>query len=211
MEGIQMNNNLNTRGIPKPMEVEPIKKLKDIEKIEQYLKGKENKRNYMLFVVGINVGLRAGDLLELKVKNVLIDRDVVDSVLIKEQKTGKGRELTLNKGAKDAIKYYLSSIKEYTQEDYLFRSQKGGGHLTVEATHKIIKGTLRALNVKGNYGTHSLRKTWAYHIYMNNAKDNPLILPTIQKMLNHSNQAITLRYIGITKAVITDVYNSITL
>ncbi|MBK5241846.1 tyrosine-type recombinase/integrase [Clostridium sp.] len=206
-----MNNNLNTRGIPKPMEVEPIKKLKDIEKIEQYLKGKENKRNYMLFVVGINVGLRAGDLLELKVKNVLIDRDVVDSVLIKEQKTGKGRELTLNKGAKDAIKYYLSSIKEYTQEDYLFRSQKGGGHLTVEATHKIIKGTLRALNVKGNYGTHSLRKTWAYHIYMNNAKDNPLILPTIQKMLNHSNQAITLRYIGITKAVITDVYNSITL
>jgi integrase len=206
-----MNDNLNTRGIPKPMEVEPIKKLKDIEKIEQYLKGKDNKRDYMLFVVGINVGLRAGDLLELKVKNVLIDKEVVDSVLIKEQKTGKGRELTLNKGTKDAIKYYLSSIKEYTQEDYLFRSQKGGGHLTVQATHKIIKGTLRELNVKGNYGTHSLRKTWAYHIYMNNAKDNPLILPTIQKMLNHSNQAITLRYIGITKEVITDVYNSINL
>jgi integrase len=206
-----MNNNLNTRGIPKPMEVEPIKKIKDIEKIEQYLKGKENKRDYMIFVVGINVGLRAGDLLELKVKDVLTGKEVVDLVLIKEQKTGKSRELTLNKSAKDAIKYYLSSIKEYTSEDYLFRSQKGGGHLTVEATHKIIKGTLRTLNVKGNYGTHSLRKTWAYHIYMNNAKENPLILPTIQKMLNHSNQAITLRYIGITKEVITDVYNSINL
>ncbi|MBU3075610.1 tyrosine-type recombinase/integrase [Clostridium estertheticum] len=191
------------------MEVEPIKKLKDIEKIEQYLKGKDNKRNYMLFVVGINVGLRAGDVLELKVKDVLINRDVVDSVLINEQKTGKGRELTLNRGAKDAIKYYLSIINECTPEDYLFRSQKGGGRLIVQSTHKIIKGTLRDLNVKGNYGTHSLRKTWAYHIYMNNAKDNPLILPTIQKMLNHSNQAITLRYIGITKEVITDVYNSI--
>ncbi|MBU3114623.1 tyrosine-type recombinase/integrase [Clostridium lacusfryxellense] len=206
-----MNSNLNIRGIPKPMEVEPIKKLKDIEKVQQYLKGKDNKRDYMIFVVGINVGLRAGDLLELKVKDVLENGEVVDSILIKEQKTGKSRDLTLNIAARGAIKYYLSSIKEYNLEDYLFRSQKGGGHLTVEATHKIIKGTLRELNVKGNYGTHSLRKTWAYHIYMNNAKDNPLILPTLQKMLNHSNQAITLRYIGITKEVITDVYNSINL
>lgn len=43
-----MNNNLNSRGIPKPKEVEPIKKPKDIEKIRQYFKGKDNKRDYML-------------------------------------------------------------------------------------------------------------------------------------------------------------------
>jgi len=206
-----MNNNLNSRGIPKPKEVEPIKKVKDIVKIQQYFKGKENKRDYMLFVVGINVGLRAGDLLELKVKDVLISKEFVETVLIKEQKTGKNREISLNKSAKDAIKYYLSSIEEYDAEDFLFRSKKGPGHLTVEAAHKIIKGTLRELNVKGNFGTHSLRKTWAYHIYINNAKNNPMILPTLQKMLNHSSQSITLRYIGITKEVITDIYNSINL
>ena len=38
-----MNKNLNSRGIPKPKEVEPIKKLKDIEKIKQYLKEKDNR------------------------------------------------------------------------------------------------------------------------------------------------------------------------
>lgn len=206
-----MNNNFNSRGIPKPKEVEPIKKPKDIVKIQQYFKGKENKRDYMLFVVGINVGLRAGDLLELKIKDVLINKDFVDTVLIKEQKTRKGREITLNKSARDSIKYYLSSIKEYDLEDFLFKSQKGSGHLTVEAAHKIIKGTLRDLNVKGNYGTHSLRKTWAYHIYINNAKNNPMILPTLQKMLNHSSQSITLRYIGITKEVIlTDPKSALT-
>ncbi|MBK5241838.1 MAG: tyrosine-type recombinase/integrase [Clostridium sp.] len=118
----------------------------------------------MIFVVGINVGLRAGDLLELKVRDVLENGAVVDSILIKEQKTGKSRDLTLNIAAKGAIKYYLSSIKEYTSDDYLFGSHKGGGRLTVGATHKIIKGTLRDLNVKGNYGTHSLRKTCAYQL-----------------------------------------------
>jgi integrase len=205
-----MNKNLNNRGIPKAQEVEPIKRVKDIEKIEQYLKGKEKRRDYMLFVVGINVGLRAGDLLELRLKDVLSESKLNDSVLIKEQKTGKMREFTLNKSAKDAIWYYLESISGYEPEDYLFKSQKGG-RLTVQAAHKIIKGLLRELNIKGNYGTHSLRKTWAYHIYVNNAKNNPMILPTLQKMLNHSNQATTLRYIGITKEVITDVYNSINL
>lgn len=39
-----MYKNVNSRGIPKPKEVEPIKKLKDIEKIEQHLKGKDNRR-----------------------------------------------------------------------------------------------------------------------------------------------------------------------
>lgn len=205
-----MYKNINSRGIPKPKEVEPIKRIKDLEKIEQYLKGKDNRRDYMLFVVGINVGLRAGDLLGLRMKEVVEGRRINDSVLIQEQKTGKMREFTLNKSAKDAIQYYLDGASDYTPEDYLFRSQKGG-HITVQAAHKIIKGLLRAMNIKGNYGTHSLRKTWAYHVYINNAKNNPMILPTLQKMLNHSNQATTLRYIGITKEVITDVYNSINL
>ena len=70
---------------------------------------------------------------------------------------------------------------------------------------------MRELNIKGNYGTHSLRKCFGYHTYINNVKDNPMILETLQRMLNHSSQSITLRYIGITKEVITDVYNSLNL
>lgn len=205
-----MNNNLNCRGIPKPKEVEPIKKLKDIEKIKQYLKGKDNRRDYMLFVLGINAGLRAGDLLELRIKEVLNGNKINDSVLIQEQKTGKMRDFTLNKSAKDAIQYYFDDKIDINPEDYLFPSQKGG-HITVQSVHKIIKGLLRTMNIPGNYGTRSLRKTFAYHVYVNNIKINPMIISTLQKMLNHSSQSITLLYIGITKEVITDVYNSINL
>ena len=66
-----MMMNITSRGINKAQEVEPIKSIKDIQKIKTYLMGKQNKRDYMLFVVGINVGLRAGDLLSLKVSDVL--------------------------------------------------------------------------------------------------------------------------------------------
>lgn len=192
-------------------EVEPIKNIKDIAKIKQYLMGKSNKRDYMLFTVGINVGLRAGDLLRLKTKEILNDGTIVEKVVIYEEKTDKKREFELNTSAKDAIRLYLGTLQEIDYEAFLFKSRKGSGALTVESAHKIIKTTLRELNIKGNYGTHSLRKTFAYHIYANNIKDNPTIINTLQKMLNHSSASVTLRYIGITKEVISDVYNSLNL
>ncbi len=199
------------RGIPKAQPVEPIKEIKDISKIKQYLKGKANKRDYMLFVVGINVGLRAGDLLQLKIGDVLEDGKIVDSVKIQEEKTDKLREFVINDSAKEAIKLYLDSLKVFKPDDYLFKSRKGNGHIEVEYAHSIIKSTLRDLKIKGNYGTHSLRKTFAYHTYVTNHKGNPLILPTLQEILNHSSQKITLRYIGITKEEIKDIYSSLNL
>lgn len=200
-----------SRGINKAEEVEPIKNIKDIAKIKQYLIGKENKRDFMLFVVGINVGLRAGDLLNLRIKDVLQDNKIVDRVTINEEKTDKRREFELNKSSQYAILLYLDTLKDIDTNSFLFKSRKGDGALTVESAHKIIKTTLKDLNIKGNYGTHTLRKTFAYHIYANNIKTNPSIINTLQKMLNHSSASVTLRYIGITKKVISDVYNSLNL
>lgn len=195
-----------SRGINKAQEVEPIKNVKDIQKIKQYLLGKDSKRDYMLFVVGINVGLRAGDLLSLKIKDVLNK----EAVMIQEQKTGKTRTFELNQSATEAIKIYINSLNSYDTEDYLFKSQKGNS-ITVEATHKMLKTMLRDLGIKGNYGTHTLRKSFAYHVYTNNIKHNPSILDTLQKMLNHSSTSVTLKYIGITKQVITDIYKGLNL
>ena len=70
-------------------EVEPIRNIKDINKIKQYLLGKKNKRDYCIFVVGINIGLRAGDLLSLKVRDVTDGVTIFDEVTIREQKTDK--------------------------------------------------------------------------------------------------------------------------
>lgn len=199
---------LKSNGIVKANTVDPLKNKKDIQKIKQYLKGKDNKRDYMLFVVGINVGLRVGDLLKLKIKDVIDNNgNFKDKIVITEEKTDKTRNLKLNDSVKESIKLYLDSLKSYDMDDYLFKSRKGNKPLRVDSTHKIIKNTLRELNIKGNYGTHTLRKTWSYHIYMSNSS-NPRILAILQKALNHSSQAVTLRYIGIEQEEILDLYDS---
>ena len=191
-----------------PREVEPIKNIKDIKRIKQYLQGKQNKRDYLMFVLGINTGLRIGDLLALRIDDVLEPgtMTIKHSVPIREQKTGKIREFELNVAAREAIALYLETTPEWNTAEFLFQSRKGNGPLTTRAAHKIIKTTLRDLGIKGNYGTHSLRKTFGYHRYSNNVK-----LETLQKLFNHSSPAVTLRYIGITREVIMDAYNSVNL
>lgn len=198
----------NSRGIPKPQEVDPIKKLSDIKRVKEFLLATERYRDYCVFVVGINVGLRASDLLALRIEQVF----GVDEVTVIEKKTKKKRAFRLNQAAKDAVVLYLQHREYYQPEEYLFRSQKGKNKpLTVSALHRILKTLTRQIGLKGNFGTHTLRKTFGYHIYTNNIRANPGILQVLQKIFGHSSEAITLKYIGITKDVIAGTYTNLNL
>lgn len=136
-------------------------------------------------------------------------------IWITEDKTDKVREVRFNKDATEALQMYKDSLKQFNINDYVFSSRKvnkdGEKKLDVKALHKIIKDTCKELGIKGNYGTHTLRKTGAYHIYMNNIAENPTIISRLQKILNHSSQATTLRYIGIEAEEIDDIFDNLKL
>jgi integrase len=208
--------NLKKNGVKKAEEVQPIKKIKDLKKIYAYLK-ETNVRNFSIFVVGVNVLLRAGDLLSIRWSDVLENdsKTFKKTVWITEDKTEKVRKVRFNQDAIAALQLYKDSIKQFNINDYIFTSRKvnkdGEKRLDVKALHKIIKETCKELGIKGNYGTHTLRKTGAYHIYINNIAENPTIISYLQKILNHSSQATTLRYIGIESEEIDDIFDSLKL
>jgi integrase len=214
MERIKMEN-LKTNGVKKAKQVEPIKNKKDLKKLVTYLKA-TNLRNYTIVVVGMNVLLRAGDLLELKWSDVLEeDMTFKRKIWITEEKTNKQRKIRFNNDSIDALTFYKDSLNPFNVNDYIFTSRKvnknGEKKLDVKALHKIIKDTCKELNIKGNFGTHTLRKTGAYHIYNDNIATNPTILTRLQKILNHSSQATTLRYIGIETQEIDDIFDNLKL
>ena len=107
--------------------------------------------------------------------------------------------------AKKAIKEYLNT-RNYTENEPLFISRKNKGFLLRQQAYKIINGVAKAVGIKENIGTHTLRKTFGYHAY-NNGYDITLI----QKLFNHSSPSVTLRYIGITQDEMDDVYLSLDL
>lgn len=180
--------------------VSPIREEKDIKAIRKLLS--ENPRNHLLFVMGINNGLRTGDLLKLHVKQVS-GMKPGDNIKIKEGKTGKQNILVINKAVHKVLTQYLTESKT-SEEDYLFRSKKGNRPLSIQAVNAFMKKWTSAINLKGNYGAHSLRKTWGYV----QRKNYGVGFEVICKRFNHQSPAVTMRYLGITDKEVENILTS---
>jgi len=169
--------------------VDPIRRMKDIQSISKMLS--DNPRNNLLFVMGTNNGLRTGDLLKLKVGDVN-GMKIGDTLSIKEGKTGKNNFLVMNKSIYRSLQVYLEKIKT-NDDDFLFMSRKGKKALTIQCVNNMVKKWASQINLKGNYGAHSLRKTWGYIQRTTYGVGFEILC----KRFNHSSPAITMRYLGI--------------
>ena len=184
------------------IKVEPIREIRDIKSIKKMLA--DNPRNLCFFVLGINTNLRASDLLRLRVGQVRHCKPG-DEITLKERKTGKQRRITLNKSAVSAIKELLASAP-LPDSSPLFFSQRGEA-LTVPSVNRLVKSWCRAVNLTGNYGSHTLRKTFGYHqrTQLNTS------IPELMSMFNHSSQRQTLDYLCIQPEEIRSAYMKLEL
>lgn len=164
--------------------VQPIRDKKIIEQFKNELL-KNGLRDYMLFVIGINTGLRISDILELKVSDV---KDKTH-IRITEKKTKKDKRFMINSMLKKDIDRYIDGMSD---DSYLFQSQKGENKpITRVQAYRILNDVAKKLGID-EVGTHTLRKTFGYWHYQQN-KDVALL----QELFNHSAPSVTLRYIGI--------------
>lgn len=192
--------------------VDPIRDLRQIDAMKKILKADGGIRNWLLFTMGINSALRVSDLLRLRQADVFDDRGrVLDAVRIREKKTNKEKLFRLNKSAKKALEEYIQDIQdEATGHDpcrYLFASRKGCNRpISRTQAWQIISDAASAVGLKGNIGTHSMRKTWGYHARLAGTD-----LVIIMRALNHSSQAQTLRYVGIAQDDVDDAYDAVNL
>ncbi|WP_427110920.1 tyrosine-type recombinase/integrase [Lysinibacillus xylanilyticus] len=172
-------------------EVQPIKNKRDIERMKQSLHG----RDLLLFILGINTNLRISDLLRLT------REDIVDNaIVLVESKTGKTKRIHLGDNTLEQIKPLLPDTGT------LFPSRKGGKPISRQQAWRTLNAAAERAGLTIEFGTHSLRKTFAYHAYKQGVD-----LALLMRILNHSSQRETLRYIGIETEDITNVYDSVQL
>ena len=171
--------------------VEPIKDKAVVNDIIDYLKLKSD-RDAMLFTFGIYSGLRISDIIKLRVRDVRGR----DRITVKETKTGKDKILRLNQELKKSIAAYVKDKKDY---EFMFKSRNGiNRHISRQRAYSIIRDAGQSFGLE-HIGTHTMRKTFGYHIYQE-TKDITLV----QKLLNHSSPEITLAYIGMTQKAMED-------
>lgn len=201
---------------------EPIKSMDDIMRISRYLIENKRYRDNMLFIVGINFGLRASDLRMLRFSNIINENFTFrDSFPVFEKKTRntrkrkKNRYVTINAAVIDAVTLYLENVPGVCLSDYMFRSQSNRGcnlnePISVRSIDRLLKGIADDLSLSTKISTHTLRKTFCYWMMVRGGNDQRRLL-LVQKMLNHSTPAQTLDYIGITAEEINTAYKELNL
>ncbi len=187
--------------------VEPIRDEKKIMAIRSMLKAKGHPRDYLLFVLGINFALRVGDLLRLKVGDVLdAQYEVRPHFTIREGKTNRDAKITINDSAKEALTWYFDKVGYPEADQWLFKSLRSDKPLDKVRAWALMKSWCEAVGVKERCGTHTLRKTWGYQ-----ARQKGIPIELIQAKFGHSSPAITRRYIGITADEIAAVEDQVCL
>lgn len=206
--------------------VNALRTQEQIEQLKNYFLYHENERtqnkskglrNYCLTVFGMNTMLRISDIINFKISNVINnDGSFKTGITIYEQKTGKKRAVIFNQATREAISLYLSSLKEYSLNDFLFKSNKSKNGMqqpiSTRSAWRIYSEAGKALGftkIGLNLGTHSLRKTGARRNYeVALQKGNPEALLVVSKALNHSSVRITQQYIDISETDVLQMMNN---
>ncbi len=176
--------------------VEPIRKLKDLRKVESILS--KNPRDLLFFTIGTNCGLRISDILALNVEDV----KGKNYIQIIEKKTGKFKKFPINAKLKPMLENFT---KNKPLDDPLFMT-KFKNRLGRVTAYYTIKDACNQAKLEDKFGTHTMRKTFGYHHYKK-FRD----IAMLQKIFNHSSPLITLRYIGIEQDQIDKSYTNFIL
>lgn len=186
--------------------VEPLRTAKEIEDMKNAIRRGDKAtpknqsladRDVLMFLMGINTGLRVSDLIKLKVGDV----KARNTFTILEGKTKKKREINIGM-LRDEIDRFTENK---SNDEYLFQSRRGDSHISNVQAYRILVSAGEWLGLD-YIGTHTMRKTFGYHHYKK-YKD----VAMLQEIFNHSAPSITKSYIGIRQDEINDTLNNFRL
>lgn len=186
-------------GKRKSRPADPIRSYEDFVAIQKYFLDNGKVRDWMMWTIGVSLGLRISDLLSLKIKQLLND-DLTfrERIMVIEQKTSKLNNCLITESVIDAVTKYFDSIKwKFELDDYLFKSNKTKGKMYEEYGWKILSDAGKALDLPIVIGSHTMRKSFAnIAACVDKSSIDMNSITKIQGLLNHSNQQVTMRYLG---------------
>jgi integrase len=165
-----------------------------------------NDKNYriaLLVSFGSFWGLRISDILSLTWEQVL---DKVEFELV-EKKTKKVRKIKVTEQLRKFIHDCYWNINPKTLHENIFISQKGTTY-SIQRINVILKTLKGKYNLKiQNFSSHSLRKCFGREIFNRSGSDAELALVKLSHLFNHSNPAVTRRYLGVSQKELLETYD----
>lgn len=178
---------------------QPIRNKRQVRELANYYLKRGEIRNHVLIIMGVHTALRISDLLRLTWDDVYdFERSRVrESVNVIEKKTGKRKIVALNDRIRTALTLYAHTAKRGAFLIINTRTRKAISRIQA---YRLIRDAAEALDM-GRVSCHSLRKTFGYLAWKSGV--SPAV---IMEIYNHSNFAVTRRYLGVTQDDKNEVY-----
>ena len=160
-------------------------------------KTKDKARALLMVSIGVRLGMRVIDNLNLKWED-LLGVQVGERFIRIEKKTDKERILVMSTKLKEVldIVYEVQALEPST---YILSSQKTNGlkPMSIQYFNRILKGIMKDYKVRyiGNPSSHMLRKSWVVGSIKKGFQDGDhLSLIKVSRLVGHSNVSTTLKY-----------------
>ena len=165
-----------------------IKAKWQIEKMKEFLQN-HSIRDYCLFLLGINTGIKLQELLHLRVFEVSNVNGEIQEFLSLPHYTNP--QVYLNDHLRCILKKYIND-NSLNDTDYLFKSRKTNEPISRQQAYRIINAAAIEAGINAPVGMTTLRKTFGYHAYTKG-----IAVSLIQKRLQHSSPSETMHFIGL--------------
>jgi len=162
----------------------------EVTRLLRYLKSYCSERVQLIFSFFLDTGARLNEVVQLNVDGVHLDDGWVKVF-------GKGRReriMPLGKALKRDLGTYLATIRPTIanpDEQALFVTQHGTRY-TREGMATLVKSKLKKIGVKGHYGPHKLRHTYATNYLRNGGQ-----LEQLRIVMGHRDISTTQRYLSL--------------
>ena len=164
-------------------------------------------RDYALFVIGLNTGLRAGDLCRLRLGDFITARAKFRATLrVKTRKRNRWVEVAINSRIRSAVYKWMQDNPRAKCDSFLFYSTTRGygknyeAHITPSHVSRLVRAWCESVGEFG-HAAHSLRKTRAATLYRAAAQEigpEEAIL-VAAKTLGHKSIKTTADYLGMSR------------
>jgi site-specific recombinase XerD len=160
-------------------------------------------RNRLLLSLGYGAGLRAGEVVRLKVKHI----DSAQMIIHVQQSKGRKDRLVMLSPETLALLREWWKIRPKHSDDgvsvgerLLFPGRKKGAPLSTHQLNNIFHKVANAAGIRKAVNLHSLRHSFATHLY-----DRGVDIRTIQALLGHDKLETTARYARVATGLISAV------
>jgi integrase len=169
----------------------------EINRLLKYLFQKKKWKYYLLVRLGISTALRYSDLSRITWRDILNQ----DNLELKEKKTGKIRQIPIQRELADTLSTVYRTLNEPNLNNPII-------DLHIRTVNKQLKvyAKLSGITRPVRLSSHSLRKSFSRAVWIKHGRSEEALIK-LSHLLNHSSTSITRIYLSITKEEVDDLYD----